>query len=71
MIDWDQKRIPLTPAQMKIQLSEGDPSISIARVHGTGQEGFLVSVFVLQPGESAIVGGRIKSIFETAMDGKK
>ncbi len=71
VIDWDQKRIPLTPAQMKIQLSEGDPSISIARVHGTGQEGFLVSVFVLQPGESAIVGGRIKSIFETAMDGKK
>ncbi|MBI3467265.1 MAG: aminotransferase class V-fold PLP-dependent enzyme [Planctomycetes bacterium] len=62
LILWDEERLKLTPAQMKQRLAEGKPSIATARVHGTGEEGFLISVFMLQPGEDEIVAVRVREL---------
>ena len=66
VIMWDEQRVKLTPTQLKNQLADGNPSIATARVHGTGDEGFLISVFMLQPGEDAIVAARLKEALEQA-----
>jgi L-seryl-tRNA(Ser) seleniumtransferase len=64
---WDENRLPITAAQLKQELVHGEPSIATARVHGTGSEGFLVSVFMLEPGEDQIVGSRLKQVFQAAL----
>ena len=64
LILWDERRLGLTPAEMKQRLAEGDPSIATARVHGTGDEGFLISVFMLQEGEARVVGERVRAILK-------
>ncbi|MDA1050489.1 MAG: aminotransferase class V-fold PLP-dependent enzyme [Planctomycetota bacterium] len=66
LILWDEQRVRVTPAQVKDQLADGDPSIVTARVHGTGDKGFLVSVFMLQPNEDTIVAARLRQILEQA-----
>ena len=66
VITWDESKVRIKPGQVKQKLAQGDPSILTARVHGTGSEGFLISVFVLQPGEDAIVGNRLKSVLRAA-----
>jgi len=66
LIFWDEQRVRVTPAQVKGQLAEGEPSIATARVHGTGDEGFLVSVFMLQPNEDTIVAARLQQILKQA-----
>ena len=66
LVFWDPDRVRITSAQMKRKLAEGDPSIATARVHGTGDKGFLVSVFMLQPGEDRIVGARLRDILTQA-----
>ena len=63
---WDEKRVRLTPVRMKQKLAGGEPSIATARVHGTGKDGFLISVFMLQPGEDCIVGKRVREILDEA-----
>jgi D-glucosaminate-6-phosphate ammonia-lyase len=66
LILWDEKRLRTTPAEMKQRLMQGDPPIATARVHGTGDEGFLVSVFMLQEGEERIVAERVRGILRGA-----
>ena len=66
LIDWDQDHVRVTPSQVKNLLAEGEPSIATARVHGTGEEGFLISVFMLKPREDAIVGDRLRQILKAA-----
>lgn len=66
LIFWDEQRLKLTRDQMKQQLVAGNPSIVTARVHGTGEEGFLISVFTLQPGEAEIVAARLLEILAQA-----
>ncbi len=66
VILWDEQRVKITPAQIKEQLADRDPSIATARVHGTGDDGFLISVFMLKPGEDAIVAARLKEVLEKA-----
>lgn len=63
---WDEKQLKLTPDEVKRQLREGDPSIATARVHGTGNEGLLISVFMLQEGEERMVGQRLREILSRA-----
>ena len=63
---WDEQRVPISPQQVKQQLAAGDPSIATARVHGTGDEGFLISVFMLQQGEDAIVAARLREVLQAA-----
>jgi len=66
LILWDEQRLRLTPAQMKQRLAEGKPSIATARVHGTGEDGFLISVFMLQPAEEEIVAARVREVLRAA-----
>lgn len=66
LLHWDEKQIRITPAQLKKELADGDPPIMTGRVHGTGTEGFLISVFMLQPGEDQIVADRLMKIFQNA-----
>ena len=67
LVHWDESRISVTPAKMKTELAAGDPSIATARVHGTGDKGFLISVFMLQPGEEEIVAARVRDVLKTAL----
>jgi len=66
LIFWDQQRVKISYAEMKQQLVQGKPSIATARVHGTGQDGFLISVFMLKSGEDTIVAARLREILKTA-----
>lgn len=62
LILWDEDELKVTREQLKQRLADGDPPIATARVHGTGDEGFLISVFMLQPGEDSTVGRRLRQI---------
>lgn len=59
---WDEKKLKMTPTEVTKQLAAGDPPIVIGRVHGTGDKGILISVFVLQEGEEKIVAERLRAI---------
>jgi L-seryl-tRNA(Ser) seleniumtransferase len=62
LIFWDEQRLGLRYPQMKERLAAGKPPIATARVHGTGDDGFLISVFTLKPGQAEIVGERLRTI---------
>ena len=63
---WDEKRVRVTPQQLKKQLADGEPSIVTGRVHGTGDEGFLISVYMLKPHEDVVVATRLQQILQQA-----
>jgi D-glucosaminate-6-phosphate ammonia-lyase len=67
LLHWDEERVKITPEQLKAKLAAGDPPIATARVHGTGTTGFLLSVFMLQPGEDQIVADRVREALEQAI----
>lgn len=67
LLHWDQDRVKITPDQLKAKLAAGNPSIATARVHGTGETGFLISVFTLQPGEEQVVAERVREALEPAL----
>jgi L-seryl-tRNA(Ser) seleniumtransferase len=64
LIFWDEKNLRITRDQVTEALRQGDPSIRLARVHGTGDQGLLVSVFMLQEGEDKIVASRLREVLE-------
>ncbi|MFM2096276.1 MAG: hypothetical protein RIS70_3400 [Planctomycetota bacterium] len=68
LIHWDEQRIQLGPTELRTKLAAGQPSIATARVHGTGDDGFLVSVVTLQPGEETIVAARLYEFLSRAAD---
>jgi L-seryl-tRNA(Ser) seleniumtransferase len=67
LLHWNEDRVKITPEQLKAKLVSGDPPIATARVHGTGETGFLLSVFMLQPGEEQIVADRVREALERAV----
>jgi len=67
LLHWDETRVKITPNQMKARLAAGNPSIATARVHGTGETGFLISVFMLQSAEEQLVAERVREILEQAV----
>jgi L-seryl-tRNA(Ser) seleniumtransferase len=67
LLTWDEKRARLTPAQLTRELAEGNPSIQLGRVAGTGDQGALVSVLTLQEGEERIVAERLREILRKAL----
>ena len=69
IITWDEQRVRLTPAQLTKELAAGDPPIIIGRVHGTGDKGILISVFVLKDGEERVVAERLRALLEKAAGG--
>ncbi len=66
LVLWDEQRVRVSPLQVKQQLADGEPSIVTARVHGTGSQGFLISVFMLKPNEETIVAVRLQQILQQA-----
>lgn len=61
-LSWDEKRVPVTRAQVTKELAAGNPPIQIGRVSGTGDKGILISVLTLQEGEERIVADRLHAI---------
>lgn len=66
LVEWDEQHVKLAPATLKQRLATGSPPILTARVHGTGSQGFLVSVFMLEPGEEEIVAQRMADLLRQA-----
>ncbi len=62
LLRWAEERVGVTPEEVRTALAEGDPAIVTSRVHGTGEEGFLISVFMLEPGEETLVGARLREV---------
>ena len=63
-LSWDEKRVGMTRQRLTKDLADGDPPILIGRVHGTGDKGILISVFVLQEGEERIVAERLRALLK-------
>jgi D-glucosaminate-6-phosphate ammonia-lyase len=66
IVSWDEKRVKISREQLTKELAAGDPPILIGRVHGTGDKGILISVFVLQEGEDRIVAEQLQAILKKA-----
>ena len=66
LIHWDEDRVRIARDQVKKTLADGDPPIATARIHHTGTAGFLISVFMLRPGEDRIVASRLRDILQQA-----
>jgi L-seryl-tRNA(Ser) seleniumtransferase len=66
IVSWDEKRVKISREQLTKDLAAGDPPILIGRMHGTGDKGILISVFVLQEGEDRIVAERLQAILKKA-----
>ncbi len=67
LVFWDERRVRVTRQEVKQQLADGEPSVVTTRVHGTGSEGFLISVFMLEPNEEIVVGTRLQQILQQAV----
>jgi L-seryl-tRNA(Ser) seleniumtransferase len=65
-VTWNEKTVKITRAKVTHILAEGDPSIRIGRVSGTGDKGILFAVHTLQEGEDAIVAARVAEILKKA-----
>lgn len=61
-ITWDEDRIQLAPAEAKIRLRDGHPSIEM----GGGSDGLSLSTWMMRPGEERIVGRRIREVLTEA-----
>jgi L-seryl-tRNA(Ser) seleniumtransferase len=66
ILSWDERRLKLTREQLTKKLAEGDPTIQLGRVRGTGDKGVLISVFMLKEGEDHIVADRLRAILTKA-----
>jgi uncharacterized pyridoxal phosphate-dependent enzyme len=58
-VSWDDKARDLTPSQMVQKLREGKPSIEVSP--NSGRQ-FVIGVWMMEPGEDAIVGERLRAI---------
>jgi D-glucosaminate-6-phosphate ammonia-lyase len=63
---WDESRLKLTRQELSKALADGEPPIQLGRVHGTGDQGVLISVFMLQEGEDRVVAERLHAILRKA-----
>jgi L-seryl-tRNA(Ser) seleniumtransferase len=62
-ITWDASDIKMSVADVQKKLREGDPSIEV--VPGT-DNGLVIGVWMLQPGESEIVAKRVREVLRSA-----
>jgi uncharacterized pyridoxal phosphate-dependent enzyme len=62
-ITWDPSDIKMSVADVQKKLREGDPSIEV--VPGT-DNGLVIGVWMLQPGESEIVAKRVREVLRSA-----
>jgi L-seryl-tRNA(Ser) seleniumtransferase len=64
-INWDAKRIPMTPREVAKALRAGKPSIALS----TGEHGEALSMnsFMLQPGEEKIIALELAKLFKARL----
>jgi D-glucosaminate-6-phosphate ammonia-lyase len=62
-VRWDSKKRGVTPAEMVKKLRDGNPSIEVTP--GSSRQ-LVIGVWMMDPGEDAIVGERIRSILAGA-----
>jgi L-seryl-tRNA(Ser) seleniumtransferase len=65
-VAWDEGKVKITRAEATRKLADGDPSVRIGRVSGTGDKGILFAVHTLQEGEAEVVAARIAEILKKA-----
>lgn len=65
-VAWDEKKLKITREQVTKQLADGEPSIRIGRVFGTGDKGILFAVHTLQAREEEVIADRIAEILKRA-----
>jgi L-seryl-tRNA(Ser) seleniumtransferase len=66
LLNWDERRVRISPARLTQALLEGDPPIQLGRVSGTGDRGVLISVLTLQAGEERLVAERLRALLTSA-----
>jgi D-glucosaminate-6-phosphate ammonia-lyase len=66
LVFWDESRIHRDRDEVTQKMAEGNPSIALGRVSGTGDRGLLVSVFQLKTGEEQVVARRLCEILKEA-----
>ena len=62
VVYWDENAIKITRDEVTTKLTEGKPPIRLGRVRGTGDQGLLISVFMLKPGEVEIVARQLAAV---------
>jgi L-seryl-tRNA(Ser) seleniumtransferase len=58
-LSWDYEKRNLNPAQMADKLRQGEPSIE---VNPSSRRQLVIGVWMMEPGDDAIVGQRIREI---------
>ena len=66
VLSWDETRVKMSREELTKALAEGEPTIQIGRVRGTGDMGILISVFMLQDGEDQVVADRLYALLKKA-----
>ncbi|HEV3304654.1 MAG TPA: aminotransferase class V-fold PLP-dependent enzyme [Planctomycetaceae bacterium] len=66
LVFWDESRVRIARDRVTKQMAEGNPSIALGRVSGTGDRGLLISVFQLKSGEEQVVARRLCEILQAA-----
>jgi L-seryl-tRNA(Ser) seleniumtransferase len=66
VVTWDEKKVRITREAVTRKLAEGEPSIRIGRVPGTGDKGILFAVHTLHEGEEQVVAKHIAEILKDA-----
>jgi hypothetical protein len=68
LVDWDVRRLKITPEEVTRAIAAGDPPIRIGRVPGTGTKGILIAVHTLLDGEEQIVGDRLVALLQSSQE---
>jgi len=66
LVFWDESRVRIDRDLVTKKMAEGNPSIALGRVSGTGDRGLLISVFQLKSGEEQVVARRLCDILQGA-----
>jgi len=66
LVFWDESRVRIDRDRVTKKMAEGNPSIALGRVSGTGDRGLLISVFQLKSGEEQVVARRLCEILQAA-----
>lgn len=67
LVFWDENRVKIDRDAVTETLASSNPPIRLGRVRGTGDQGLLLSVFMLKPGETEFVAKRLHDVLLAAV----
>jgi L-seryl-tRNA(Ser) seleniumtransferase len=59
-VSWDEKKIPVTAADLRDKLRKGHPSIEVADGQQGNKYAISITTWMLVPGQEKIVAARLK-----------